>query len=137
MPGAAYGSSRSRPSSSIWMKPLVSNSSWRGSNGDGSAGVDRGELDDDALVALDQAVHDQLVGPGLELEVLERVDVQADRQGREVGRDVGLVHHDPLDPAGAVGNQLTTSQEAIRDRLLEERPEEVRGGRSGSRRCPG
>ena len=65
--------------SSIWTKSLVSNASWRGANGESSVAVraDRRELDDDPLVALDERVDEQLVGPGLELEVLERVDVEA------------------------------------------------------------
>ena len=53
------------------------------------ARADGRELDDDPLVALDEGVDEQLVRPGLELEVLERVDVQGDRDRGEVGRDVG------------------------------------------------
>ena len=44
------------------------------------AGSDRGELHDHPLVALDERVDEQLIGPGLEFEVLERVDVEGDRQ---------------------------------------------------------
>ena len=57
----------------------MSNASWRGANGDVVLGAraDRGELDDDPLVALDEGVDEQLVGTRLELEVLEGVDVQA------------------------------------------------------------
>ena len=35
----------------------------------------RGLLDDDPLVTLDERVDDQLIGPGLELEMLEGIDV--------------------------------------------------------------
>ena len=49
---------------------------------------DRRELDDHSLVALDERVDQELVRPRLELEVLERVDVQRDRERREVGRDI-------------------------------------------------
>ena len=45
----------------------------------------RRELDNDPLITLDQRVDDQLVGSRFELEVLERVDVEADRQRREEG----------------------------------------------------
>ena len=39
--------------------------------------ADRRELDDHPLVALDEGVDEQLVGPRLELEMLERIDVAA------------------------------------------------------------
>ena len=42
--------------------------------------ADRRELDDDPLVALDEHVDEQLVGARLELEMLEGIDVQGDRQ---------------------------------------------------------
>ena len=52
--------------------------------------VDRGrELQHHPLVALDQRVGDELVGPRLELEVLPGVDVDADRERREERRDSG------------------------------------------------
>ena len=111
-----YSSSRaSRPSSSIWTKSLVSNASWRGANGETSsrAGPIGRELDDDPLVALDEGVDEQLVGAGLELEVLERIDVEGDRQRREVGRGVVGVDDDPLDPAGPVRDDLAAAQVAV------------------------
>src|SRR5688500_17210180 len=37
--------------------------------------ADRSELDNDRLVALDEAVDEELVGACLELEMLERIDV--------------------------------------------------------------
>ena len=83
------------------------------------------ELDDDRLVALDQRVDQELVGAGREVEVLERIDVERDRDRGEVGRDVGLVDDDPLDPAGAVRRDLAPAQVAVRDGLLQERPQEV------------
>ena len=43
------------------------------------------------LVALDERVDEQLVGAGLELEMLEGIDVQRDRQRREVRRGVRRV----------------------------------------------
>src|SRR3954462_5322238 len=42
--------------------------------------ADRRELEHDVLVALDEGVDEELVGAGLELEVLEAVDVERDRQ---------------------------------------------------------
>src|SRR5690349_14549224 len=84
-------------------------------------GGERGVLDDDPLVALDQGVDEELIGAGIELEMLERVDVEADRDRGEVGRRVGIVHDDPLDPAGAVGDQVAPALVAVRHGLLEER----------------
>ena len=88
--------------------------------------ADRRELDDDPLVALDQRIDEQLVGAGLELEVLERVDVQGDRERREVGRDVGRRRSTIRSTQpGAVRDDLTAAQVAVRDGLLEERAEQV------------
>ena len=85
----------------------------------------RGVLDDHGLVALNEGVDEELVGAGREVEVLERVDVDRDRDRGEVGRDIGLVDDDPLDPAGAVRHDLATALVAIGDGLLQQRPEEV------------
>ena len=51
----------------------MSNSSWRGAKGEAilAGRTDRREFDDDALVALDEHVDEQLVGARLELEMLE------------------------------------------------------------------
>ena len=43
--------------------------------------ADRRELDDHALVALDERIDQQLVWPRLELQVLEQIDVQGDGEG--------------------------------------------------------
>src|SRR5439155_7720785 len=37
----------------------------------------------------------------------------------------GLVDHDPLDPARPVRDDIATADIAVRDRLLEQRPQEV------------
>src|SRR6266853_4595814 len=47
-------------------------------------------LDDHPLVALDEAVDEELVRPRVELEMLERVDVQGDRDRGEIGRRLGV-----------------------------------------------
>src|SRR5579859_6650018 len=83
------------------------------------------ELDDDPLVALDEGVDDELIRPGLELEMLERVDVDADRERREVGRHVRLVDDDPFDPAGPPIDDVAATEIAVADRLLEEGAQEV------------
>ena len=57
--------------------------------------------------------------------MLERIDVEGDRQRREVGRGVRRVGDDALDPAGAVGDDLAAAQVAVRDGLLEQRPQQV------------
>src|SRR4029077_9889893 len=98
---------------------------WRDGCLVGTAWTDGRELDDDPLVTLDERVDQQLVGPGLELEVLERVDVEGDRQRREVGRDVVGVDDDAFDPASPVRDDLTTAEIAVRDRLLEQRTEQM------------
>src|SRR5664280_384730 len=48
---------------------------------DGHSG--RREIDDDGFVALNQTIREQLVWTGIELEVLERIHVQADRERGE------------------------------------------------------
>src|SRR5689334_16937129 len=64
--------------------------------------------------------------------MLERVDVQGDRQRREIGRCVRRIGDDPLDPPGPVGDDLPTAQIAVRDRLLQQRSEKVQHvGRAG------
>ncbi len=105
----------------------MSNASWRGAKGEWSSSVGPigRELDDDPLVALDERVDQQLVGPRLELEMLERVDVQGDGERREVGRDVVRVDDDPLDPARPVRDDLAAAQVAVGHGLLEQRPQEV------------
>src|SRR6476620_7846735 len=45
-----------------------------------AARTDRREFDDDSLVSLDELVHEQLIGSRLELEMLEGIDVERDRQ---------------------------------------------------------
>src|SRR5688500_13776235 len=82
-------------------------------------------LDDHPLVTLDEAVDEQLVRPGLEFEVLERVDVQRDRDRREIRRGFIVVDDDPLDPARAVGDEVAATLVLVGDRLLEERPQQV------------
>src|SRR5688572_9210846 len=57
--------------------------------------------------------------------MLERIDVQGDRQRREVRRGVRGVGHDALDPARSVGDHFAAAQVAIADRLLEQRPQQV------------
>ena len=44
----------------------------------------------------------------------------------------GCVDDDPLDPAGAVGDDLAAAQIAVGDGLLEQRPEQVEHVRRGS-----
>ena len=71
-------------------------------------------------------LHDQeLIGARLELQVLEGIDVEGDRQRGEVGRDVIGVDHDPLDPTRPMGDDLASAQVAVADRLLEQGAEEV------------
>src|SRR5438309_73101 len=91
----------------------------------GRAVAPGGELDDDGLVALDQGVDEELVGPGREVEVLEGIDVDGDRDRGEVRRDVGLVDDDPFHPAGAVRDDLAPAHVAVADGLLEKGPQEV------------
>ena len=125
-PALPYSSVPSRPRSSIWTNPLVSNSSWRGAIGDVSSSAFRGhELDDHALVALHEGVDEELVGARLELEVLEGVHVDGDRDRREVRRDLGLLGDDALHPARPVRDQLSQPVEPVRDGLLEDRAQEV------------
>ena len=57
--------------------------------------------------------------------MLERVDVEGDRDRREVRRDVRLIDDDPLDPAGAVRRDLAATQVAVGDGLLQQRPQEI------------
>ena len=94
------------------------------------ARTDRRELDDDPLIALDQGVDEQLVGSRLELEMLERIDVQGDRQRREVGRRLLGIEDDALHPAGAVVDDLAAAQIAVGHGLLEQRTEQVEHVRS-------
>ncbi len=70
----------------------------------GVCSADGRELDHDALVSLNERVDDQLIGTGFELEMLEGIDVETDREGCEEGRHLGPVDDDALDPAGAVGD---------------------------------
>src|SRR2546426_3766676 len=86
---------------------------------------DRRELEDDLLVALDERVHEQLVRPSLELEMLERIDVETDRQRREVRRNFGVIDDDSLDPPRSMRNELASAHIAIRYGLFEERSQEV------------
>src|SRR3970282_1847895 len=85
----------------------------------------RPQLAGDPLIPLDESVDEELVGPGRELEVLERIDVEGHRDRGEVARDLGLLGDDPLDPARAVGDELALAEVAVRDRLLEERAGKV------------
>src|ERR1035437_4906249 len=50
----------------------------------------RREIDDDGFVALNQTIREQLVWTGIELEVLERIHVQADRERGEECRCLRL-----------------------------------------------
>ena len=126
MTALPYSSAPSSPSSSIWTNPLVSNSSCRGASGPSPLSPTFGhELDDHPLVTLDKGVDEELVGTRLELEVLEGVHVDRDRDRREVRRHVGLVGDDALHPAGPVRHQVPAAEVAVRDGLLEDRPEEV------------
>src|SRR3990172_12227334 len=61
--------------------------------------ADGRELEHDRLVALDEPVDEELIEARLELEMLEGVDVHADREWREVTRRGRTVDDDPLDPA--------------------------------------
>src|SRR5450756_625648 len=45
------------------------------------------EIDDDGFVALNQTIREQLVWTGIELEMLERIHVQADRERAAWGDD--------------------------------------------------
>src|SRR5215203_2987854 len=75
-----------------------------------SASTNGGELDDDPLVTLDKRVDDELVGTRLKFEMLEGVDVQADRQRRKESRDLWSVDDDALDPTGSVGYHRATAE---------------------------
>jgi len=46
----------------------------------GDRNAARREIDNHGLVPLHQSIREQLVGTGLELEVLERINIQADRE---------------------------------------------------------
>src|SRR5215218_10734487 len=69
-------------------------------------GVRGHELDDHALVALYEGVDEELVGARLELEMLEGVHVDGDRDRREERRDFGLLADDALHPSRPVRDQL-------------------------------
>src|SRR4029077_7596901 len=98
---------------------------WRDGCLVGTAWTDGRELDDDPLVTLDERVDQQLVGPGLELEGLERIAVEGDLQRREVVRDGDGGHDDALDPASPVRDDRTTAEIGVCDRLLEQRTEQM------------
>jgi hypothetical protein len=57
--------------------------------------------------------------------MLEGIDVETDGQRSEEGRHLRAVDHDALDPACAVGDHGTTAEIAVRNRLLEQRAQQV------------
>src|SRR3990170_572823 len=67
----------------------------------------------------------QRIGPRLELEVLEGIHVEADRQGREEGGGPWLLHDDALDPARAMADELAGAEVAVGDGLLQQRSQEI------------
>ena len=99
--------------SSIWMnrRSRASSPAFRGSGRPSLAAIGLGdlgqalraarrELEHDPLVADDERVDEELIAARVELEVLERVEIEADGERREVRGDLGMVDHDPLDPSG-------------------------------------
>src|SRR5688500_1238041 len=84
-----------------------------------------GELEDDPLCADVQGVNQELLRRRVELEIVERVEVEADGERSEIRGDVRMVDHDSLDPAGAGRFHLRAPVVRVADRLLEQRAKDV------------
>ena len=96
----------------------------------GNTNLRLGTVRDGSLAATRRAATPATATPD-EVEVLEGVDVEADGDGGEVRGGFGLVDHDPFDPAGAVRDKVAAAEVAVRDRLLDEGPEQVEHVRPG------